>query len=502
MPTADNTPARGGTITVAMPSDCANSQACSGPAPPKATRANPAGSTPRDTLTVRSAPSMLAATTASTPSAATPACPSAVRAAATSSAPRAPWPSGGMRPSATLASVTVGRRAAPAVGGGPRHGARRPRADRQRPARVDRGDRPAARPHRVDVQRRQPQRVARQVAIGRRGRLAAQDETHVGGGPTHVKGDGVGHPAGGGHVGGRQDAPGRSRQRQTRGLIPRYLQGHQATGGGHHQHRVGHPVQPPEVAAQSWPEGRIEHGGGTPLVLPEQRRDLVAGGDVPTLVSIGRRDHRLVGRVEVGMQQAHGQRLDAIGNGREPARGCGASTAAPSGPSRSATSSRSPRATRGGGRSIQWSASDGRCWRPISIRSANPSVPSNATRASVPSSTELVATVVPCASSTPTGDGSAQGHHARSDRIARIVRRGCQLDDRRIRANHIGEGAAGVHADSPVGARRCHGRRTYPQALGHLWTVEPIQLAKLQPVGVGGRIVGGWKMLKARSSDR
>ena len=45
-PTADSTPARGGTITAAMPSASASAQACSGPAPPKATSASPRGRRP------------------------------------------------------------------------------------------------------------------------------------------------------------------------------------------------------------------------------------------------------------------------------------------------------------------------------------------------------------------------------------------------------------------------------------------------------------------------
>ena len=90
MPTADNTPASGGTMTAAMPNNRARSQACNGPAPPKATRAKPDGSTPRATLTLRSAPSMLAVTTARAPSASMPSRANAWEAPPPSSEPSAP----------------------------------------------------------------------------------------------------------------------------------------------------------------------------------------------------------------------------------------------------------------------------------------------------------------------------------------------------------------------------------------------------------------------------
>ncbi len=113
-PAADSTPARGGTTTAAMPSASASAHACNGPAPPKATSARPAGSTPRSTETRRTARSMRASTTSSTSSAADSASPmprptSAFAAASTSSVPSASNPTAaGMRPATRLASVTVG----------------------------------------------------------------------------------------------------------------------------------------------------------------------------------------------------------------------------------------------------------------------------------------------------------------------------------------------------------------------------------------------------------
>src|SRR5690606_21947329 len=161
----------------------------SGPAPPNATSASPRGSTPRSTDTARRARTMLAFTTASTPSAVTPARSRAAAAARRSSTSPENGASTGIRPATRLASVTVGRSPppvehrpgerrvdrdppghevgvgdrrplpAPPVAGGARVGARALGADDERPAGVDAGDRAAAGADRVDVERREAHRV-------------------------------------------------------------------------------------------------------------------------------------------------------------------------------------------------------------------------------------------------------------------------------------------------------------------------------------------------------
>src|SRR5207302_805456 len=69
----------------------------------------------------------------------------------------------------------------------------------------------------------------------------------------------------------------------------------------------------------------------------------------------------------------------------------------PEGPTRSGTPAARARGTSGSGRFAHRSYSDGRCWRPMTSRSANPSVVTRAVTAPRRSSTALVATVVPWA---------------------------------------------------------------------------------------------------------
>ena len=116
-PSAFVIPGRAGTITLGMPSSCASSAACRGPAPPNANSAKSRGSWPRASDTMRSAPAMrslamrstaAAASSASMPSAA-PIC-SSKRAAIASRDTGASTDSsvrGSSRPRSRLASVTV-----------------------------------------------------------------------------------------------------------------------------------------------------------------------------------------------------------------------------------------------------------------------------------------------------------------------------------------------------------------------------------------------------------
>ena len=116
-PQVESTPGRGGITTVGMSSSSASRQACSGPAPPKATSAKRRGSCPRPTDTVRMARaialsmiSTMPAAASSTPSASgrPMRAATAARAAAASSGSSPPSSAAGMRPSTRCASVTVG----------------------------------------------------------------------------------------------------------------------------------------------------------------------------------------------------------------------------------------------------------------------------------------------------------------------------------------------------------------------------------------------------------
>ena len=70
MPSADSTPLAAGTRTDRIPSSSATSQACSGPAPPKAISSNPRGSCPRSTDTTLIARTISWFATATIPAAA------------------------------------------------------------------------------------------------------------------------------------------------------------------------------------------------------------------------------------------------------------------------------------------------------------------------------------------------------------------------------------------------------------------------------------------------
>ena len=115
-PYAESAPGVVGASTRVMPSPSASSQACCGPAPPKATSVNSRGSKPRSSEIARTARSIVAFTTRTTPSAAaSTSAPiaSASRASADRAAPRSSGirpprkSSARMRPSTRLASVTV-----------------------------------------------------------------------------------------------------------------------------------------------------------------------------------------------------------------------------------------------------------------------------------------------------------------------------------------------------------------------------------------------------------
>ena len=127
-----------------------------------------------------------------------------------------------------------------------------------------------------------------------------------------------------------------------------------AAGGLHHQRlRAARPPPPPrssraEVAAEQGREVGVDHGRRAALVLAEAGQHLVRGGDVdvgqPLPQVLG--EAPLVGRVEVGEEQADRHRLGAARRGRrgEPLRlAVGERLETPSGPIRSAASKRSSR---------------------------------------------------------------------------------------------------------------------------------------------------------------
>ena len=311
-PTADSTPARGGTTTAAIPRASASAQAWSGPAPPKATRARPRGSTPRSTVTVRTARSMAASTTATTP----PALDARPLQRGLGRRPvQPPEPGeGGVGRDAPEDQVGVRDRGlgpAPAVAGGPRVGPGRRRPHHQRAAGVHPGDGATAGADGVHVERRQPHRVPRRRPPGGGLGHPAEDEAHVRARAPHVEGHGVGEAAGGGHRGAGPHPAGRPGQQQGGGQV-----------GRRRRPAASPPAEvitstssadareAPQVGPAAGTQVGVQDRGHRALVLPELRRHLARARHVeaPGLEHVGHGP--LVGRVEVAVQEADGHRLD------------------------------------------------------------------------------------------------------------------------------------------------------------------------------------------------
>ena len=238
-------------------------------------------------------------------------------AAATSSRPSpGSSASAGMRPATRSASVTVGSTPAPAVAGGAGHRAGALRADDERAAGVEAGDRPAAGADGVDVERRQADGKAAHRALARRLGHAAEHEAHVGARAAHVERDRVREPAGRGDRRRRPHAAGRSGQQQRDRQVGADRDRHQAAGRRHHQHLVGEVVQRPKVRAAGRPEVGVDHGRDRALVLTELRRDLGRTATRRSPDASSARHGALVASDQVGVQQAHRDRVDVVGHAR------------------------------------------------------------------------------------------------------------------------------------------------------------------------------------------
>ena len=84
----------------------------------------------------------------------------------------------------------------------------------------------------------------------------------------------------------------------------------------HHQHLVGHVADAAQVGPAPRAQRGVDHGGDRALDLAHLGRDLVRARDVVATrpQHVGHRP--LVGRLEVGVQQAHGHHLDLGRDGR------------------------------------------------------------------------------------------------------------------------------------------------------------------------------------------
>ena len=319
-----------------MPSSSARAAACIGPAPPNGIRAKRRGSTPRSTVTTRSARTISWFATLTIPSAVS-SSPSPSAAPSRSTASRAASTSSSTPPASVEAGVQVaeqevgvgdrGLGAAAAVAGGPgvRPGRLRPGA--KRAARVEPADRAAAGPDGVDVDHRQLDHPAADLARVGAPHPAVLDHADVARGAAHVEPDrvpvrgerrqqaGADRAAGGA----REHAPG-SRPGGLRG-------GRHAAGGPHHQRLRQAALgagrgEPPQVAAEQGRQVGVDDGGRAALVLAKLRQHLVRDRDVEAreLGAQALGDRALVSGVEVGEQQADGHRLGLAGprEGRHP----------------------------------------------------------------------------------------------------------------------------------------------------------------------------------------
>ena len=150
-----------------------------------------------------------------------------------------------------------------------------------------------------------------------------------------------------------EDAPGAGPGRLgRRGDAARGLHDRAARAG---RRRSAASLEPAQVAAEQRREVGVDRRRRAALVLAEAGQDLVRGGDVDAgqLAPQVLGERPLVGRVEVGEEQADRDRLGAaLADQRGEARRLASGRAArstPSGPIRSAASKRSSRSTSGAG---------------------------------------------------------------------------------------------------------------------------------------------------------
>ena len=89
---------------------------------------------------------------------------------------------------------------------------------------------------------------------------------------------------------------------------------HQPPGRRHHEHVVGERRQASEVPTTHRTQRGVRDRGDHALVLAELGRHLVRAHDLEAAGSQHRGDRAFVGRVEVGVQQAHRDGIDAVGD--------------------------------------------------------------------------------------------------------------------------------------------------------------------------------------------
>ena len=238
-------------------------------------------------------------------------------------------PAGSSRPSTTSASVTAGSRAAAAVARRTGVGAARLGTDLEQAELVDAGEAAAAGADLDEIDRwhrdREPRALLEAVHAGdlervREVGLAVLDEAGLGGGAAHVEAQQAvfAHAAGEPRAGQRacRRAALHEPDREAGGVVGR----DHAAVRQHHQHRTAEPgrrqplLELVEVGADHRHRRRVACGRDHARVLADLRRHLA--GDAHRHAELGAQvvgDDALVGGIDVGVEEAHRDRLDLGG---------------------------------------------------------------------------------------------------------------------------------------------------------------------------------------------
>ena len=168
----------------------------------------------------------------------------------------------------------------------------------------------------MDVDHRQLDRPAVNLARVGAADLTALDDADVAGSPAHVEAEGIAVAAELGQETGANCASRRPGEDAPGARPRRLLGGGDAAGGAHHQRLWQSGVrarlaQLAEVAPEQRAEVGVDHRRRAALVLAEAGQDLMGSGDVDAgqaLAQVGG-DPLLVGRVEIGEEQADGDRF-------------------------------------------------------------------------------------------------------------------------------------------------------------------------------------------------
>ena len=201
----------------------------------------------------------------------------------------------------------------------PWHGACAVRADLERPHFIEPGNAPPARADHVDVDHGRLDRVPRNGPVGRKDRLAVDDQGYVCAGTPHVERHEVPKPGDPAHLGRADHTGSRPREAGTNRKTANRLDRHQAAIGMYRERlhldaHLRHPVKKPtQVELHAWPDRRVHRGRRQSLVLAELGKNLARNA----YINIGHDfAHNVAGAplmrwIAIGMQKTDRDRVDA-----------------------------------------------------------------------------------------------------------------------------------------------------------------------------------------------